>query len=347
MSEQVIGLDLGASSLKAAQVCRNADGTFVVEKRAMRPLPAGAIIDGRISERERLRVTEELRALVSEAGFDTKRVVYGLNSSAAVFMDELTVPWMDAEDLDRAMPGLIEAQNPNLSASENELSWTVVGRAPGEKPMLRVLVYSARADYARSLAEVIEAAGLEIAGADLNALASLRAIDIAERPAGQLDAIVDIGADVTSVLLHHNGVPKMLSLDPDSAGSVATARIAAAMGVNEDDAAAEFHKCTDNTSIGPVALARNEYATGLANRVVAGLRAYVQTSPEYDSLARLTLIGGGSQIFGLGFFLREALGEVPLTGAALDERVSPSAALPHDTLGDHLVAIGLGMSVTY
>lgn len=352
MSDRVIGLDIGSSSVKAAQILRRGDGTFLVERQAARPLPRGAVFDGRVDEKERLRVIEVIQQMFAEEGFSTKDVIFGLNSSSAVFMQEMRLPLMRPEDVAQALPLALEAKDATLSSEENEISWTVVGEVEGDNgPELSVLVYSVRADYAKDTAEVIEAAGLNVVGADLNALAVLRAIAVQQRPRNQVDAIVDIGANVTILMLHHNGVPKMLLLDPDSAGHVATSRIVDALGLDEDDEQqGEWEKMNNEEPVGIVAQARNEYSANLASKIAGGFDSYLSRSEEYDQIANVTLVGGGALLHGIGFFLRQALGSVPLSYAQVAENIAAAGGGEVERSeigsgGDYLVAVGLGTGV--
>lgn len=349
MSDRVIGLDIGASSVKAAQVLRKPDGQFVVEKQAARSVPRGAIRDGRIAAEERLRVSEIIREMCSEEGFDTKDVIFGLNSSSSVFMQEMVVPSMPPEDVDKAMPTIIGARNPNINPEENEFSYTIIEEFEEDGDLhLRLLVYSCRVDYAREVGEVIEAAGLNVVGADLNALAVLRAISIFPRPLGELDAIVDIGANITMLMLHHNGVPKMLRLDPDSAGDVATERILDEMGLDDDQFhKAEWEKVNNEEPVGPVYQARTAYAEGLAAKIAGGFRDFLNTSYEFDAIANVTFVGGGALLHGLGNQLRQAVGAAPMSYAAVAENISAQSGGEverHEvgSGGDYLVAVGLG-----
>jgi type IV pilus assembly protein PilM len=350
MSDRVIGLDIGASSVKAAQVLRKSDGTCVVEKQAARPLPRGAVNDGRIASDERGRVSDTIKKMIAEENFATKEVIFGLNSSSAVFMQEMTAPLMKPEDIEKTIPNVILVQNPNLDPKENEISFTVLGEQEGENgPELKILVYTVRADYAREIAEVVEAAGLTVVGADLNALAVLRAINIQNRPADQLDAIVDIGSNITILMLHHNGIPKFLALDPDSAGYVATDKVADALGYDDHQLAqAEWEKVNNEEPVGLVAQARQEYGQALAAKVAGGFNSYLEKSVEHSALANVTLVGGGSLLHGLGFFLRNSLGAtVPLSYAQWDPAIKAAngGEVERSEIGsggDYLVAVGLG-----
>lgn len=350
MSDRVVGLDIGASSVKAAQVLRKDDGTFVVEKQAARLLPRGAVFDGRIDDDEQGRVSAEIQRLWEDAAFDTKDVVIGYNSSSSVFMSEMTVPLMKPEDVAKSLPLVAMAKDSNLNPDQSEFSFTVVGEQDGEMgPELKVLVYSVRADYAEEIGRVVEGAGLNVVGADLNALAILRAMQIHDRPSVFLDAIVDVGANITILMLHHNGVPKMLSLDPDSAGHVATDKVIDMLGLDEDQyAQAEWEKVNNQEGVGPVHQARCDYAQSLAAKIAGGFRAHLDSTDEFEALHSLTLVGGGSMLAGLGWYLRAALGEtVPLAYAQIAENiVSINGGVPErdevGSGGDYLVAIGLG-----
>ncbi|WP_460866511.1 pilus assembly protein PilM [Nocardioides pakistanensis] len=350
MTDRVVGLDIGASSVKAAQVLRKGDGTFTVEKQAASALPFGVVQDGHVEEKERARVAAIIRQMWTEAKFDTKDVIVGYNSSSAVFMTEMRVPLMKPEDVHKALPTIVEARNPSLSPDENEMSFTVVGEVDGDDgPELRVLAYSVRSDFAEAAGRLVDDAGLNLVGADLSALATLRAMQIQDRPDTQLDALVDIGANITTLVLHHNGVPKMLLLDPDSSGNVATTRIADAMGLDEgDEHQAEWQKINDESPVGIVAQARNEYSANLAAKVANGFGAYLNRhQDQFEGLANVTLVGGGALLHGLGYFLRQSLGSVPLSYAQVDDNITGPKGGEVERLesasgGDFLVAVGLG-----
>lgn len=349
MPQSILGLDIGSASIKIAQIARHDDGTFTVERQAARPVPRGAIYDGHIDEKERLRVAQILADMVAEEKFSTRDVIFGLNSSASVFMDQMDIPVMDPADLDKAMPYLIEASQDGLNSHENGFSWSVVGEVETDHgPRLRVLVYRCFEQYAEETARVVEKAGLRVVGTDLNALAALRAISIQTRPLREVDAIVDIGANVLSLMLHHNGVPKTLTLDADNAGEVATQQVLEAMDLDEgQEDHAEFLKINDDHAFGIVAQARNAYTASLASRIAGVLRSAVERSDDIDAIASVTLVGGGALIAGLGHGLHEALGGVPLAFAAWDPAItdpqggSPIRQEPRSG-GDYLVAVGLG-----
>ena len=155
------------------------------------------------------------------------------------------------------------------------------------------------------------------------------------------------------MFLHHNGVPRMLILDPDSAGAVATSRIADALGLDDDKIhLAEHEKRHSDARLGPVAQARNQYSENLATKIARGFRVYLDNSHEYTDIANLTLVGGGVHLFGLGFYLKQALETVPLSRAQAASNIrtadgSPVLADENASGGDYLAAIGLAMGEVF
>lgn len=350
MGDRVIGLDIGASSMKAAQVERRDDGTFIVEKVAARALPEGLVFDGRLDAPGQARVSEILRELVETEGFEATDVIYGLASSSASFMRQVLVPaaGLRPEDVDKALPLIITQFNSDLSPRDNELSYSIVGTLEtDEGTQLQVLVYSALREYSEELARVVQGAGLNVAGADLSALAALRASSIAKRAPNQVDVILDIGAEKAAVFVHHNGVPQWLLLEPGLSGREATKDIGEEMGLPvEKFHQAEYEKVTNAEPHGPVARARERYSSSVAESLNSALRSFINTTAQFDSIGSMTLIGGGVRLHGLSFFIQQALGTVPLNMAQYaSEYVDGQGAAPVMEVaklgGDYLVAVGL------
>lgn len=345
MPKPVIGLDIGSSSVKATQGSRHGD-RFIVQKQAARSLPRGAIYDGHVDPKKRQTVVRVLQSLAEQEKFDTRDVVIGLNSSASVFMDPLETQAVAEKDRASALDLLIQAM---LMVDEAEYDYTIVGESPSGG--LRLLVYRAMRSYVEEVARMAEEAGFRVVGADFNALAALRASQVTPRPEGQVDAFCDVGGGVVSLLVHRSGVPVSLALDPDVAGARATGLVADALDIDEDDPAAEFHKVNDDATIGLVHQAREEYCQILAKRIASIVRNVIVNDDTIDSLATLTLVGGGARIAGLDRALYQALPGIPVSYAAYDRSfttdasVSPLTQDP-ETNGDFLVSVGLAAGRT-
>lgn len=381
-SNRVLGVVIGAHAIKVAQVrtegassrghSRKAGAnnggqpTFVVEKWGARPIPRGLVHDGRIAGEAIFRLSEELKSLV--AGFDTRDAILGFGSSTATFMRHQHLPYVTPKDRKTAIPGILATKTASAgsSATRSVTSWSITAADPDEG--LDLAVYSASEEHLEEVTAVARGAGLNVVGGDLSALALLRASNVMSRPEGQVDAIVDIGSTSITCLLHRSGVPVGLVIEPDLGGDALTARIAQALGVDttrvdpaaaEEIAEVERAKETDTSKKGKIPTARHEYARIVASRVESWISAWAAAA-GYPTLAKITLTGGGGYSDGLGYWLVNSLGSVPLAFAEHDPAIvfagpgpevgtdmlpaDASHYLSEPAMGAYLAPIGLAMS---
>ncbi|MGN6783408.1 MAG: pilus assembly protein PilM, partial [Marmoricola sp.] len=97
--------------------------------------------------------------------------------------------------------------------------------AEGEDPrrMLRILLVAAAREVVDPFVEAVRHAGLRTSGVDLLPFALVRARTPGGPVAlGETEAIVDIGADVVSVVVHTGGVPRFVRIVPGLGGGSIT-----------------------------------------------------------------------------------------------------------------------------
>ena len=90
-----IGLDIGTSSVRAAQVTVS-KGNAVLDRFGQVGLPPGAVRDGEVADPE--AVAEAIKVLWSRSKFTKKDVVLGI-SNQKVFVRLVQVPWMSPSEL--------------------------------------------------------------------------------------------------------------------------------------------------------------------------------------------------------------------------------------------------------
>src|SRR5439155_1127414 len=103
--------------------------------------------------------------------------------------------------------------------------------------MLRVLLVAAQKAMVNALVQTAEAARLEPVGLDLTPFALIRAVG--EPDGGPVlaeagdEAVIDVGADITSICVHERTVPRFVRILP-SGGNDITLAVARALAVPED-----------------------------------------------------------------------------------------------------------------
>lgn len=346
-TNRVVGLDIGTSSIKAAQVRRDGD-TFIVESTHTRPLPASLVKDGRINEAKEDILVTEIADFMKQAGFQTKDVIVGLSNPADAIVRAADFKWAAPKDLDEALPLLIEAQRSiaNVDPEDFDFAVTPISEyTTGRQKMLRTLVYAARTEATEKIAEVIKAAGLQLVGIDLTSLAGLRAMSVPFIDASVVHIVVDVGHSLTSVVIHRGGVPLQISVVDGLGGNEVTERVMEALDT-DNQIEAEAKKFEARAKDGDVFQAIDSANRALANAISGIINDFFGRNRNVEeALGGITLIGGGTLLHNLPATLSRAFDEIEVQHTAYDPRFKAakgSVIERFDADGrDLAVAIGL------
>lgn len=299
-SKTRIGLDIGSSAVRAAEVTVDGDKR-VLKHFAQVGLPAGAVVEGEV--RDRGAVTDAVKRLWQHGGFSGKQVVLGIGSQRAM-VRQVQMPPMSDQDLRSAIKFKIGEFLPI------PVEQAVADFAPlpssGSDDSRRVLLLAAQRDVVIDEVAAVEAAGLRVVAVDSSSLALLRGIE-ASGPAGdgtQLEAVVGIGAELVTVVVGERGMPRFVRT------------VALASGGQGSE--------VDNGSRGPTSSGRSPLnsgrtgnlstATGTAQRLEA-IVTEVRSSLEYllsqtgtARFERVLVTGGGAMLPGVVDALSNAVG---------------------------------------
>jgi type IV pilus assembly protein PilM len=306
-----IGLDIGTMSIRAVETTRGKDGP-VVTKFGQTPLPPGTVVSGVVADSK--AVTTALKQLWSETGFRGRKVILGVTNPQIV-VREMSVSNLPAKDLRKSLPFQVRDSLP-LPVERALLDFHAL-EDPGDAETVRGLLIAAPKEAVLTAVEATERAGLHVDRVDLAAFALLRA---ASRPDAEVEAIVDIGGQITSVVIHVDGVPLIVRTIPRG-GAEITDMITARRGISGADAELLKRRIGVRSDDEPenVDLIRTAFQPVLNE--IRNSFAYLNAGERHARVARLVLSGGGSQLPGLVEMLATQL-EVPVTLADPTERLA-------------------------
>jgi len=347
-----VGLDIGTSGVRAAELSRG-KAAPTLTRFGQVALPEGAVRDGEVVDVA--AVAEAIRALWSATKFKTKRVAVGVANSKVV-VRQVDLPWMPAAELRPALAYQVQDYIP-MPVDQAILDFHPLAETTNEAGgrMLRVLLVAAARDMVQTSIEAVQRGGLEPVMVDLTPFAVLRALaDVPDLPLGpgSAEALVDVGASVTNIVVQQNGAPRFVRILL-MGGSDITEAVAERMGIPLEQAEA-IKQSTGLTAAGEgmdpgiAARAIETSASAFLDEVRGSLR-YYQSQPGSARISRIRLTGGGSQLPGLVERLGainnlpvergEAFGAVRLGNHGLSEEqlafVTPMACVP----------VGLAMGV--
>lgn len=340
-----MGLDIGTSAVRAALVSkgRGGEGLSAFGQVA---LPVGAVVDGEI--RDRGAVAEAISQLVKRAKIKTRRAVVGV-ANQRVVVREVDLPYLEEKEFRSALRFQVADHIP-MPVDAAELDFRLVGEytADSGERMMRVLLVAAATDMIAPFLETISSAGLEPAGVDLTPFAVARAVSPVARGEsglGGAEAIVDIGAGVTSVLIHHNGESRFVRILLVG-GDDTTNALSTQLGISTEEA--EAMKLDLGRGVGsPDAQRVLQGRVASLVEEIRGSLDYYASQQGSDSVVSIILTGGGSLTPGLAASIEQTTRVAVSHGAALSGmNVKKSGLTPEQaTLVEPVAAAAVGLAM--
>lgn len=314
-TRSVIGLDIGSTSIRAVEA-RYGKGGVVLTGFGTAVLPQGAVQGGVIEDDA--AVIAALKKIWETAKFRSRDVVLGVTNRQVV-VREMSVSNLPDRELRKSLPFQVRQVLP-LPVEQSILDFYRL-EDPGTSQNVRGLLIAAPKQPVLTAVQTTERAGLRVARVDLASFALLRAVSQLD---SQVEAIVDIGARTTTVLVHADGEPLIVRTIPRG-GDEITDMMAKRLGV--EAAEAESIKC--RVGLGPDADPKIAIVARVAVRpLVSEIRssfAYLTSGEQHTQVTRLALSGGGALLPGLAGILGEQLGVEVLVADPL-ARLGPAGA---------------------
>jgi type IV pilus assembly protein PilM len=181
--------------------------------------------------------------------------------------------------------------------------------AEGQR-LLRVLLVAAQKEMLAGHLKAVTAAGLRPVGIDLNPMALLRSLGPLAGLAEGAEAVVDVGARITNIVIHDNGVVRFVRILL-MGGEDTTATLERVLEVDHD--AAERTKLTVSAGghASPDAAELVEQRLDVLVEEVRGSLDFYRAQQDATPLARVVVSGGGSLLGQLVERL-QAAGGVPV-----------------------------------
>lgn len=345
MARTLVGLDIGSSGMRAAEFSTG-NRRLRLRKFAQLDLAPGIVRAGMVVDPDAL--TAALAELWSIGRFGSKTVALGV-ANAGVLVRQMDLDWMAPSDFRKALRYQVEDALP-MAVDDANLGYhllddlEVEGEDGAPRRVARVLLVAAAREMVDAFAGAADRAGLRAVSVDIVPFALVRSA-LASSQSGPdehapLEALVDIGFDVVSLVVHQAGQPRYVRMMP----GVGSDAITQAIQQRYDWTWEEAERTKRVVGLAGHATLKPEVprADGLdhpAQLVVAAeaeaLASEVATTLDYVrdadrlDLARVLLAGAGSRLGGLPQLFEERLG-VPVERMVLTDRVRA----PRQALGD-------------
>jgi type IV pilus assembly protein PilM len=346
-SRALVGLDIGASAIKAVEL-KPAGKGFKVAAFASEPLPPDTIVDGAIVDGG--RVAEAIRQLFQQASFSTKEVAASL-SGGAVIVKKITLPTMSEGELAESIHWEAEQYIP-FDIQDVNLDYQILdpGAKPSSNASMDVLLVAAKRDKIADYTGVITQAGRVPVVIDVDAFALQNAYE-ANYPAehGAIVVLMNAGASAINMNIVGGG-QSLFTRDISIGGNAYTDAVQRELNLSFEDAErakqGEPIEGVKFDEVKPLLHAVNETVLLEINKTFDFFKATAAS----ERIDRIVLGGGASAVDGFAAALEERFGtpvetldsfrsiafDLPQLSAADVDRLRPTAA----------VAVGLALRRT-
>lgn len=300
-ARRAVGLDIGTSGVRAAQL-QLGKGGVTLERFGQVALPVGAVRDGEVADPH--VVGAAIKQLWTQAKFTTKKVTVGV-ANQKVVVRQVDLPWMPLPELRKSLAFHVQDVIP-IPVDQAILDVHPLEEVSSDSGarLQRVLLVAASRDMIDSTMAAVTTAGLEPTIIDLTPFAVLRSL---ARPdhlglSEEAEALVDVGASVTNIIIHQGGVPRFVRILL-LGGNDITEAVAERMGVPVEQAEVvkqQMGMPADVVSAGAHPASRVLEAAGSSwVEEVRGSLDYYMAQSASMRLSRIVVSGGGGQLRGL------------------------------------------------
>jgi type IV pilus assembly protein PilM len=341
-----VGLDIGTSGVRAAELSFG-NGGVTLQRFGQVALPDGAVRDGEVVDQE--AVAQAIKRLWSDAKFSRKKVVVGV-ANQKVVVRQVDLPWLPPEELKTSLAFQVQDFIP-MPVDQAILDFHPLEELVDENGgrVLRVLLVAAARDMITSMLGAVTSAGLTPTMVDLTPFAVLRALATVDAlgVGGEAEAIVDIGASVTNIIVHQGGTPRFVRILL-MGGSHLTEAIAERMGVPMEQAESVKQSMGLGASPDghPASRVIETTASAFIDEVRGSLDYYMAQSGA-ARLGRVLVTGGGSRLDGLAARISSAT-RIPVEfGSPMSTMKIGKTGLSAQQLGyvEPLVAVPVGLAM--
>lgn len=300
----IIGIDIGLSGIKMAEVAKQSDGSYKILNYSSVNLPEGAIIEDEIQKED--EILKALQAGLKGLRSSNRFACIGL-SGPNTLIKRLQLAGGTEEDIQDQVLWEAEQYLP-FSIDEGNVSFSTIGENQGGG--VDVIIGAAKKSVVDAFKEIIERAGVKVKIVDLCAAATINVFenvmgDIVQAR-GKTWILMDLGAQKTQFMIYKSGVLVFFK-EINIGGLTITEEIQRQMGVNYSEA--ESLKIHGDGS-GNIPEEIVEIINQVFDTFFAELKKTIDfwvSSTSEEIFDGCILTGGGAQIPGFSEALQELL----------------------------------------
>jgi type IV pilus assembly protein PilM len=286
--KEVIGIDIGSSSVKLVQL-KDLKDSYQLLNVGIVPLPPEAIVDNAIMDSP--SIVAAVKSLVTSLGLKVKDAACSISGNS-VIIRKIALPVMPVEELEDQISWEAEQYIP-FDINDVNMDFQILSPDSVDPNKMTVLLVASKKDIINDYVAVFNEAGMVLSVVDVDSFAVQNAFEI-NHDVGTEDvlALINIGASVMNINVVKDGI-SLFTRDVQMGGNLYTEEIQKQLGVSGSEAesmkilAAE----ANNNELLDVLTKVNETITQEIRR---SLDFYNSTASD-DRITKVFMSGGSSK----------------------------------------------------
>jgi type IV pilus assembly protein PilM len=303
--KQLVGLDIGSSSLKLAEITETKTG-YILNHFSEIALDKGVIEDGVLIDPDAL--TEKVKALFKGSGLQRKAVVTSLSGHATI-VKKVTFPTMEEAELRDLIHDEASKYLPFDNMDDVNYDFQIMGQNEYNPNQMEVVLVAAKKDVIENFTEAIENAGLTVMIMDVDTFSMETAYEANyDFDPADVVVMVNIGASITNINVV-KGSMSIFTRDFTLAGNSITEAVQSSQ--NLTFAAAEAMKINGPEADDMTREAFRESLLSYADPICTEIERsidYFRSTSGGDNVKKILLSGGVAAIPGITADLTQRLG---------------------------------------
>ncbi len=302
----LLGVDFSAAAIKVLELGRTGRG-YKVEAFAVEPLPDGAVADKEC--RDIGAIAAALSKAVKRSGTRLQHCAMAVPSSTIITRTIRLSSKLSSAELEGQV--FVEAdQYIPYNIEDVSIDFQVLGKNVGNPELVDVLVVASRKEHVESRMAIAEAAKLTPEIVDVEAYAIEHATELMleqlpDREQKPIVAVVDVGAQVTTVYVISQEQGVIYTREQDFGGRILTDEIMRKYGLERSEAGRAKVQ-GDLPPDYPVAVLE-PFKQNMMDQVQRLLQYFYVSRPQ-DAIDQIYLGGGCAAVPGIDEMLEEATG---------------------------------------
>src|SRR5687767_1942523 len=295
--KNLVGLDIGSSSIKAVELQRKG-GNLQLVNLGFENLQPDTVVDGQIMELN--NVANVITSIFAEHHIKTSRIAAGV-SGHSVIVKNIVLPQMSEDELQESFSWHAEEHIP-FDISDVNLDYQVTSSS---SDALNVLMAACKSDKIANMKQAIQLAGKQPVVIDVDTFALQNCYELNYEPkAGEVVALLNIGSSTMNINIL-NGTRSVFARDASVGGSQYTSLLQKELGLTFEQAESVKRglPLPEGVEPRPIQPIIETVSETLALEMKKTVDFYRATAQEGEgTIQKILLAGGGSKLPGLADF---------------------------------------------